>query len=402
MAMTVSVSQLNKYLKAIMDSEEMLQQIFVRGEISNFTRHFKTGHLYFTLKENNCSIRCVMFAGDAARLKFEPCDGISAIVYGRIAVFERDANCQLYAKNITPDGEGAARQALQALYEKLSAEGLFELQKKLPVPQYPKTIAVLSSASGAAVRDIYSVWKRRWPLCELKMIPVPVQGDTASAFIADALSGLDETVADCAILARGGGSVEDLWVFNDEKLVRAVANCKLPVVSAVGHETDYTLCDLAASRRAATPTAAAELSMPSQDEVTTQINTIQRTNLAAVNRIAAGFNDRYENCSAEKLLQRITLLHGGYSERLISAKRLVDGSLERLVGEKSAAAASLTAELNALSPTATLLRGFCVARSDGAVIDSVKKLPKGREFELVVKDGSRKCKVTEGENDAVT
>ena len=390
MSATLSVAQLNVYLKSLLDGEQMLRGIFVRGEISNFTRNFKSGHLYFSLKEGTSGIKCVMFASDAARLKFTPCDGMAAVVYGRVTLYERDGCCQLYAQQISPDGEGAARMALQKLYERLSADGLFDERRKLPLPKFPQSAVLISSASGAATQDVLSIWRRRWPLCDLKLIPVSVQGESAPQQIADALGSSQCAAADVVIVARGGGSAEDLWIFNDERVVRAVAGAGVPVISAVGHQTDNTLCDLAASCRAATPSAAAELAFPDINAVLSSVNgslsRIKSLFSAVVSekerRLAAGlaFNAVFPS--------RIT----GESDRVKSVEKSLRMSLSGLVSEKENVFASECARLETLSPLAVLLRGYCIAADGERVLTTAAAARTAKKLTLRFHDGVIGCK----------
>ena len=255
----LTVSQINGYLKGLLDEDVQLKSIYIRGEISNFTNHLRTGHFYFTLKDARTSIKAVMFKWNASRLRFMPQNGMSVIIFGSVQLFERDGICQIICADMQPDGLGALYMAFEQLKERLGREGLFDPGHKKPLPQYPEKIAVVTAKTGAAIQDIIHILSRRWPLGELILCPALVQGEGAPASIVSALQ-LAETVSpDVIIVGRGGGSLEDLWAFNDERVARAVYACRVPVISAVGHETDYTICDLVADLRAPTPSAAAEL-----------------------------------------------------------------------------------------------------------------------------------------------
>ena len=372
MGIALTVTQLNTYLKAVLDSDDLLRNIFVAGEISNFTRHFKTGHLYFTLKDGNSAIKCVMFAPQTKRLKFNPCDGSAVLVNGRVSLFERDSNCQIYVENITPNGAGAAKEALKKLYEKLNSEQLFDQVRKLPLPKYPDKAAVITSASGAAYHDIVSVWKRRWPLCELELVPAAVQGEQAVTQICSAINKLQNTDTDVILLARGGGSDEDLWIFNDEQLVRAVAACRIPVVSAVGHDIDYTLCDMAASVRAATPTAAAELTFPDWREVSRIVEALSAGTARAIDRLIGDCEFR--------------------------ANIDMNASLDALLTIKQQQWLRQCEKLEALSPVSTLLRGYTIAMSNERAVQSAKELKTKRFFDLKFHDGAVPCRVNTEEN----
>ena len=258
----LTVSQINGYLKGLLDEDVQLKSIYIRGEISNFTNHLRTGHFYFTLKDARTSIKAVMFKWNASRLRFMPQNGMSVIIFGSVQLFERDGICQIICADMQPDGLGALYMAFEQLKERLGREGLFDPSHKKPLPQYPEKIAVVTAKTGAAIQDIIHILSRRWPLGELILCPALVQGEGAPASSVSALQ-LAETVSpDVIIVGRGGGSLEDLWAFNDERVARAVYACRVPVISAVGHETDYTICDLVADLRAPTPSAAAELCAP--------------------------------------------------------------------------------------------------------------------------------------------
>ena len=258
----LTVSQINGYLKGMLDEDVQLKSIYIRGEISNFTNHLRTGHFYFTLKDARTSIKAVMFKWNVSRLRFMPQNGMSVIIFGSVQLFERDGICQIICADMQPDGLGALYMAFEQLKERLGREGLFDPGHKKPLPQYPEKIAVVTAKTGAALQDIIHILSRRWPLGELILCPALVQGEGAPASIVSALRLAESVSPDVSIVGRGGGSLEDLWAFNDERVARAVYACKVPVISAVGHETDYTICDLVADLRAPTPSAAAELCAP--------------------------------------------------------------------------------------------------------------------------------------------
>ncbi|MBQ7595275.1 MAG: exodeoxyribonuclease VII large subunit, partial [Clostridia bacterium] len=262
-SIVVTVSQLNSYVKMLLEGDRNLNDILVSGEISGFTNHYRTGHYYMTLKDAKACIPAVMFKGNNIKLKFMPEDGMKVIVRGRVSLFERDGKFQFYIEDMQPDGIGSLSIAFEQLKAKLEKEGLFDKSKKPEIPRYPSRIGVITSPTGAAVRDIFNVLGRRFPPAEIVFCPVQVQGETASAQIADAIERFNKgSFADVLIVGRGGGSIEDLWAFNEEITARAVASSKIPIISAVGHETDFTICDFAASLRAPTPSAAAELAVP--------------------------------------------------------------------------------------------------------------------------------------------
>ncbi|MBR6789350.1 MAG: exodeoxyribonuclease VII large subunit, partial [Oscillospiraceae bacterium] len=258
----LTVSQINQYLKQTLDEDVQLKSIFIRGEISNFTHHLKSGHFYFTLKDAKSAIKAVMFKWNASQLRFKPSNGMSVIIFGSVQFYERDGVCQIYCTDMQPDGIGALYTAYEQLKAKLEGEGLFDPSHKKQLPAFPKRIGVITAKTGAALQDVINILSRRYPLGELVLIPALVQGEQAPASICTALKQAENAELDLLIVGRGGGSIEDLWAFNDERVARTVYACPIPVISAVGHETDYTICDFVADLRAPTPSAAAELAVP--------------------------------------------------------------------------------------------------------------------------------------------
>lgn len=271
----ITVSELNEYIKMVLENDELLMRVFVKGEISNFTNHYKTGHFYFSLKDEGGAVRAVMFRGSASKLKFVPENGMRVVVGGRVGVFPRDGQYQVYAETMEPDGVGALYVAYEQLKAKLEKEGLFDAAKKKPLPKIPTRIGIITSPTGAAIRDIINILGRRSPASKAVLYPALVQGEGAAP---DLVRGIgyfnDAGNVDVIIIGRGGGSLEDLWAFNDETLARRVAASKIPVISAVGHETDFTLCDFAADRRAPTPSAAAELAVPETGELSRKLSNV--------------------------------------------------------------------------------------------------------------------------------
>ena len=300
----ITVSELNEYIKMVLEHDELLMRIFVKGEISNFTNHYKTGHFYFSLKDEGGTVRAVMFRGSAARLKFMPENGMRVIVGGRVGVFPRDGQYQIYAETMEPDGIGALYIAYEQLKKKLEAEGLFDASKKKPLPKIPTRIGVITSPTGAAIRDIIHILGRRFPLARVILYPALVQGEGAAP---DLVRGLDYFNqmgnVDVIIIGRGGGSLEDLWAFNDETLARHVAASRIPVISAVGHETDFTLCDFAASRRAPTPSAAAEIAVPETEELARKLaNVTSRIELLLEGRLKL-YRERLARAAGARVLK---------------------------------------------------------------------------------------------------
>lgn len=358
----ISVSELNTYIKQKFSEDEALASILVKGEISNFKNHYATGHLYFTLKDDKSLIKCVMFKGYAERLNFTPKDGMKVIVLGSVSVYERDGVYQIYAQAMQQEGLGDLYKAYEELKLKLEKEGLFDLSKKKKIPKFPKEIGVLTSQTGAVIRDIINVSTRRNPNVHIRLLPVPVQGAGASEKIAKAIELMNEKkIADVIIIARGGGSLEDLWPFNEEEVARAIYNSEIPIISAVGHETDFTISDFVSDLRAPTPSAAAELAVPDVYELK---NTIKI----------------YENRFRNSLIKKIELMKLRYEKCMQSSifkkpKRFIEDNyikidnyikqIEVVINKKQFKAKEqfieLTTRLDGLSPLKTLVRGYCLA-----------------------------------------
>ena len=391
----LSVSQLNTYVRSVLDADRRLSGVFVRGEISNFTNHYRSGHFYLTLKDENASIKAVMFKISAQRLKFMPYDGMKVIVIGRASIYDRDGQYQFYIEDMQPDGVGALHIAYEQLKEKLSLEGLFDEDKKRPLPKYPMRIGVVTSPTGAAIADIESILARRWPLAEIILYPVLVQGDVAPVQICKAIEYLNlNNCADVIIVGRGGGSIEELWAFNNENVARCVANSKIPVVSAVGHETDYTITDFASDLRAATPSAAAELVSPDITDTVAFVDGINYNMRTILNKKLADYKRRYEKAVSARALRVpmniIEMKHLRLDFLNIKAIRAV----KAVVNAKGYSFATLTAKLDSLSPLKVLARGYAIPSSQsGKIIMSEKALSPGDDFKLQLNDGIISCKV---------
>lgn len=318
--LVLSVSQLNRYIKMNFDADENLANIFISGEISNFTNHYRTGHLYFTLKDDSAAVRAVMFNSSAKRLKFMPEDGMKVIARGRVSVYEASGQYQLYVDDMQPDGVGALNLAYEQLKEKLQKEGLFSEHHKKPLPPYPEKVGVITSPTGAAVRDIINVLGRRFPYAEIVFCPVLVQGEGAHLQLTDAVNLFNsERAADVIIIGRGGGSIEDLWEFNDEGLARAVYNSEIPVISAVGHETDFTICDFVADMRAPTPSAAAELAVPDANELQYALSALKNRMFLNVSSGIADRRSRLEYLTSKGALKSPDEMLSNRSQRLDTA-----------------------------------------------------------------------------------
>lgn len=391
----LTVSQLNRYVKSILDGDFRLRDLYLRGEISNFTNHYRSGHFYFTLKEGNCAVKAVMFANYANDLLFEPENGMAVIVRCSVSLYERDGTYQIYVYDMQPDGKGALQVAFEQLYRKLNMQGLFDEAKKKPIPSFAQRIGVVTSETGAALQDIINILSRRCPMAQLVLAPALVQGEDAPFSLIRSLKALDEWGnCDVIIIGRGGGSMEDLWCFNDERLVMQVAACKTPVISAVGHETDFTLCDYAADLRAPTPSAAAELASVDQQE-------LQNTMELLRGRIAAAAFGRVQQCShrLEMLKDRPCFRQPErefkkYTKNLeylansiqIAWKNGIIGRQERLKMQ--------AARLNALNPLARLAGGYSVTMKDGEILSSVKTVQQGDILQIRLADGMLESEVT--------
>ena len=384
----LSVSQLNFYLKSLIENDPRLGMVIVSGEISNLTDHYSSGHIYLSLKDNRSVLRAVMFAGNARRLRFRPQNGMKVLCRGRVAVYEPSGQYQLYIEDMQPDGVGALALAYEQLRQKLQAEGLFDASRKKSLPRFPRTVGVITSPTGAAVQDIRNILYRRFPAINMVLSPVLVQGEGAPAQLINAVRQLDaQGQCDVLIIGRGGGSVEDLWAFNDEALARTVAACRTPIISAVGHETDFTICDFVADLRAPTPSAAAELAVPDVRELKAHLQaqrqylqSLMENRLRRRREMLLAFH-RLTETTGPKQKTRVfrDRLHAQQRHlKTVSGKRL---SIEELKLKKTAA------KLETLSPYRTLTRGFTYVEQNGAFIPTVSALDKTQPFEVTFADG---------------
>lgn len=395
--LVLSVSQLNRYIKMNFDADENLANIFISGEISNFTNHYRTGHLYFTLKDDSAAVRAVMFNSSAKRLKFMPEDGMKVIARGRVSVYEASGQYQLYVDDMQPDGVGALNLAYEQLKEKLQKEGLFSEHHKKPLPPYPEKVGVITSPTGAAVRDIINVLGRRFPYAEIVFCPVLVQGEGAHLQLTDAVNLFNsERAADVIIIGRGGGSIEDLWEFNDEGLARAVYNSEIPVISAVGHETDFTICDFVADMRAPTPSAAAELAVPDANELQYALSTLKNRMFLNVSSGIADRRSRLEYLTSKGALKSPDEMLSNRSQRLDTAFSKMLSSYENRIGGKKVEFISAATALSKLDPMSVLMRGFAfVSDKSGKNVYSSQALAKGDKINVRFYDGSAVCEVKE-------
>lgn len=395
--LVLSVSQLNRYIKMNFDADENLANIFISGEISNFTNHYRTGHLYFTLKDDSAAVRAVMFNSSAKRLKFMPEDGMKVIARGRVSVYEASGQYQLYVDDMQPDGVGALNLAYEQLKEKLQKEGLFSEHHKKPLPPYPEKVGVITSPTGAAVRDIINVLGRRFPYAEIVFCPVLVQGEGAHLQLTDAVNLFNsERAADVIIIGRGGGSIEDLWEFNDEGLARAVYNSEIPVISAVGHETDFTICDFVADMRAPTPSAAAELAVPDANELQYALSALKNRMFLNVSSEIADRRSRLEYLTSKGALKSPDEMLSNRSQRLDTAFSKMLSSYENRIGGKKVEFISAATALSKLDPMSVLMRGFAfVSDKNGKNVYSSQALAKGDKINVRFHDGSAVCEVKE-------
>lgn len=395
--LVLSVSQLNRYIKMNFDADENLANIFISGEISNFTNHYRTGHLYFTLKDDSAAVRAVMFNSSAKRLKFMPEDGMKVIARGRVSVYEASGQYQLYVDDMQPDGVGALNLAYEQLKEKLQKEGLFSELHKKSLPPYPEKVGVITSPTGAAVRDIINVLGRRFPYAEIVFCPVLVQGDGAHLQLTDAVNLFNsERAADVIIIGRGGGSIEDLWEFNDEGLARAVYNSEIPVISAVGHETDFTICDFVADMRAPTPSAAAELAVPDANELQYALSALKNRMFLNVSSGIADRRSRLEYLTSKGALKSPDEMLSNRSQRLDTAFSKMLSSYENRIGGKKVEFISAATALSKLDPMSVLMRGFAfVSDKNGKNVYSSQALAKGDKINVRFHDGSAVCEVKE-------
>lgn len=389
MADILSVSQLNRYVKSLLDGDPLLKDLLLRGEISNFVCHQRSGHCYFTLKEGDCAVRAVMFSRYANDLLFEPENGMAVILRGAVSLYERDGSYQLYVYDMQPDGRGALQVAFEQLYRKLDRQGLFSQQNKQPIPTDARRIGVVTSASGAAFWDIVNVLSRRCPLATLVFCPAQVQGEAAAQSMVQALDALEQQGnCDVIILGRGGGSMEDLWCFNDEQLVRRVARCTVPLISAVGHETDFTLCDYAADLRAPTPSAAAELAAPDLSDLPEQLQDYAQRIFAAGERMLS-FKTRQILEQSERLARLSPQKRLRQDEKkLQNLANTIQLSLKNGIMKREEHLQLQTARLRALDPLAKLSGGYGYITKQGRTVSSVREVSMGDVLTIRVCDGT--------------
>ena len=389
----LTVSELNSYIKNKIADDENLNNILIKGEISNFKHHY-TGHMYFTLKDDNSLIKCIMFKSYTTNLKFVPKDGMSVLAFGTVSVFERDGVYQLYCKAMQEDGMGSLYKAYEELKEKLEKEGLFATEHKKKLPVMPNIIGVLTSNTGSVIKDIINVSTRRNPNVYIRLYPVPVQGEGAGEKIAEAIRIMNEKkLADVLILARGGGSLEDLWPFNEEVVARAIYNSELPVVSAVGHETDFSISDFVADLRAPTPSAAAEIVVPNIVDIAQNLNTYNIRLKNALRKKVEIMRMRYEKCMKSRVYtDPLKVVNDNYIKLDMFVKSITNSITNKLQASKTQAVKNFS-KLDALSPLKTLSRGYSLVEKDNKIIKNVEDLQKDDIVNLRMQNGNKKAQI---------
>ena len=394
----LSITQLNEYIRDKLDRDVLLGSVALRGEISNY-KVYPSGHHYFTLKDEGASLKCVMFKGNAMRLRFRPGNGVKVIAMGKISVYPRDGVYQLYCTAMAMDGIGDLYAAFEQLKEKLAAQGLFDPAHKKPIPKYPAVIGIVTSSAGAAIHDMLRILRKRYPLSEVRLFPVRVQGVDAPGEIAAAIRYANyHELADLLIVGRGGGSIEDLWAFNDERVAYAIYESEIPVISAVGHEPDVTISDFVADLRAATPSNAAELAVPDQDALRQNLDGYSQSMASVLNRQLKAARQHLNTLASRPALSSPT----GYLEQKQRSLELLQNRLisaqTRTVEQKQRQFVSLTAKLDAMSPLKVLTRGYALVQTEeGSVLKSVRQASVGDHIKISLGDGSLTAAVTDKE-----
>lgn len=390
---TLTVSQLNEYIGALIDSSELLYNIYIKGEISNFTNHYKSGHFYFTLKDKTGSLKAVMFRSYALQVPFEPENGMKVTAHGKIAVFERDGIYQLYCDELVPDGVGALYLAYEQLKTKLSEEGLFDESFKKSIPRYPQKIGIITSETGAAIADITNIISRRYPICKTELYPALVQGVGAPLSLINGIRYFDGNV-DTIIIGRGGGSIEDLCAFNDENLARVIFSCKTPVISAVGHEIDFTICDFVSDLRAPTPSAAAELAVPDINDLKTVISNYEKLLTNRLCSITANNREKIKAFAENSFFKLPNVYINQKRSELKTCDNQLKAAFEKIINENGGKLSNIEAKLTALNPLAILSRGYgAVLSTDRKIISSVNQAKTGDTIQIRLGDGTIKATV---------
>lgn len=393
----LSVSQVNMYIKALLDEIPQVKNVYICGEISNFKHYYNSGHMYFTLKDDKSQLKAVMFKSDNYRLKFTPENGMKVICFGQVGVYERDGVYQLYCRDMQPDGVGALTIAFEQLKVQLAEEGLFDEEHKKAIPQYPQKIGVATSKMGAAVEDIKNVISRRYPLCEIIIVPTMVQGESAAQDIADSIRFIDENLGvDTIIVGRGGGSLEDLWAFNTETVARAVYSCKTPIISAVGHETDFTICDFVSDMRAPTPSAAAELAVTDIKSLIFQLNnfsvSIEKSLDFKISQCETGVK-RYKDYFSKS---NVDLFYSNIRDKMAQYNEKLKDSITRIIENQTNILSKNAEMLDNLSPLKILSRGYSVVKNEKSdIVTDSSNVNVGDNVEIILSNGAFKATVNE-------
>ena len=393
----LSVSQVNMYIKALLDEIPQVKNVYICGEISNFKHYYNSGHMYFTLKDDKSQLKAVMFKSDNYRLKFTPENGMKVICFGQVGVYERDGVYQLYCRDMQPDGVGALTIAFEQLKAQLAEEGLFDEEHKKAIPKYPQKIGVATSKMGAAVEDIKNVISRRYPLCEIIIVPTMVQGESAAQDIADSIRFIDENLGvDTIIVGRGGGSLEDLWAFNTEIVARAVYACKTPIISAVGHETDFTISDFVSDMRAPTPSAAAELAVPDIKSLIFQLNNFSVSIEKSLDfKISQCENSikRYKDFFSKS---NVDLFYANIRDKMAQYNEKLKDSITRIIENQTNTLSKNAEMLDNLSPLKILSRGYSVVKNEKSdIITDCENINVGDNVEIILSNGAFKATVNE-------
>ncbi len=392
----LTVTELNEYIKSFFDANTVLQNIYIKGEISNFTNHYKTGHFYFTLKDEGGVLKSVMFKSNVSTMKFLPENGMKVIAHGRISLYVKDGSYQLYADSMEPDGIGALYIAYEQLKAKLEAEGLFSSSHKKPIPKYPSKVGIVTSPTGAAIRDMINVSKRRYPLAEIILFPCLVQGENAPLQISQGIKYFNTKLpVDTIIIGRGGGSLEELWAFNNEDLARTIYMSKIPVISAVGHETDFSISDFVSDLRAPTPSAAAELALPDKRGEAENLIAYNNKLRLLVNGRLSTLNTKIDMIANKKCLTSPMYLIDDKRMTLDKLASKIDDKIDYLVMQKKMSMTSVVSKLEALNPLKIISRGYsAVFNKEGGLIKSVNDVNVGDKVEFKTVDGSVEAEVT--------
>lgn len=393
----LTVSQLNRYLKSKFEEDSNLTSVFLTGELSNFTHHYKSGHLYFSIKDTTATIKAVMFSTQSARLRFLPQDGMKVIARGRVSIYEATGQYQLYVEDLQPDGVGALNLAYEQLKAKLEKEGLFAAERKQPIPAYPQRIGVVTSSTGAAVQDILNILSRRYPVAEVILAPVLVQGEGAAQEIADAIERFNALdCVDVLIVGRGGGSIEDLWAFNEERVARAVAASHIPIISAVGHETDFTICDFVADLRAPTPSAAAELAVPNREDLLQLLQSYRYTITQLLERRLSQWKQQVDLLSSSPYLASPDAWIRARRESVTLLTSRLRTAMKQNTAQQKTRMAVLVGKMEGLSPLKALNRGFVYAADKtGKLLTDATQVQVGDTIFLTMKNGKVRCVVDE-------